>query len=186
MLTTNWTMSISIDIAQLLWQNFQWFHLSNCSLFLIRTHKTKEMITRFSRKFPIPNTFISFLAQKSSTLGVLLSHFGWTFTVRSDEFWLQFRFVTFAYRLNSRVYAFLRLCEGHITIPTDFHQLQSKRLRLKFLMNTTFLYKNKTANDEEKNANHRQLLVAHIYIEREIHTSCGSIKFNTLVSGITT
>lgn len=34
-------------------------------------------------------------------------------------------------------------------------------------MNTTFLYKNKTANDEEKNANHRQLLVAHIYIERE-------------------
>lgn len=157
-----------------------------CSQFLIKTQKTKKMITRFSRKFHVPNTFISFLARKSLTLGILLGHFGWIFTVRFGWILIAICFRCFAYRLNSRVYAFFKVVWRSHHHTDRFSSITIVAPTAKIPHEHDFFYKIKTANDEEKNANHRQLLVAHIYREWEIHTSCGSIKFNTLVSRITT
>lgn len=83
----------------------------------------------------------------ASHLAIITCRTGWKlFDSFLKKKKIRLQFICFAYRLNilDWVYAFLRLCEGHITIPTVSHQLQSNRPALKFLTNTTFLVETTT------------------------------------------
>lgn len=141
------------------------------SLFLIRTHKTKEkMITRFNGKFHVPKTFISFLVRKFLALGIMLGHFSWIFLLFVSKI-SDCNFISLCCLSikQTSICIFLRLCEGHITIPTDSHQLQSHRLRLKFLMNTIFLKKKTKQQMKMKRMLITGNFLLHIYRERDTY-----------------
>lgn len=167
-----------ISLLQLHWQNSQWFHLSNFFRYsLSKRTKRKTDNTIFSpstQNFIFQTCLFHFSFTHFQHLDECRSWFLLFVSSNSDCNWVWL--VRLSIKQTS-VCIFLRLCEGQITIPTDSHQLQSYRLRLKFLMNTTFprwtTNRTKQQMHEEKNANHRHLLVAHIYRETESDTYVG-------------
>lgn len=119
----------------------------NFILFLIKMHKMKKRNYTnffFLTQFFIFQTFFILL------FGLILCPFWLSCVVRFGNFDCN-SFNCFALSIKqTAICIFLRLYEGHITIPTDSHQLQSNHLQLKFLINTIFFYRTTIKQREKK------------------------------------